>query len=104
MQTYRKKRVEIIVEAPALNRVLRFLQDHEVSGYTVLPALAGSGDSGRIWSREGQVGDAGRMVALIMIIDDARLAPLFDRLYSLVSRQIGIIAISDCEVVRDERF
>jgi nitrogen regulatory protein PII len=104
MQTFPKKRVEIIVEAPVLNRVLRFLQDHEVSGYTVMPALAGSGDSGRMWSREGMVGEAGRMVTILMIIDEARLEPLFDQLYAMVSRQIGVIAISDCTVVRDERF
>lgn len=104
MQTHPKKRVEIIVEAPALNRVLRFLEEHHVSGYTVIPALAGCGDSGRIWSREGQVGNAGRMVAILMIIDEARLAPLFDRLYAMVSRQIGVISVSDCAVVRDERF
>ena len=104
MQTHPKKRVEIIVEAPALNRTLRFLDEHDVSGYTVLPALAGRGDSGRAWSREGQVSDADRMVVIVMIIDEARLTPLFDALYTLVSRQIGIITVSDCQVVRDARF
>lgn len=104
MQTHAKKRVEIIVEAPALKRILRLLDDNDVSGYTVMPALAGRGDSGRSWSREGQVGDAGRMVMVLMIIDEARLAPLFDTLYAFVNQQIGVITVSDCAVVRDARF
>ncbi len=39
-----------------------------------------------------------------MIIDEAKLDPLFDRLYEMVARQIGIISVSDCTVVRGERF
>ena len=104
MQTYAKKRVEIIVEAPALRRIVAFLEEKDVSGYTVLPALAGRGNSGRSWSREGQITDTDRMVTILMIIDAARLEPLFEALYNLVSRQIGVITISDCEVVRDGRF
>jgi PII-like signaling protein len=104
MQTYPKKRVEIFIEAPVLHRLLQFLSDQDVTGYTVLPALAGRGDSDRVWSREGQVGDAGRMVAIVMIIDEAKLDTLFDQLYAMVARQIGIIAVSDCTVVRGERF
>ena len=104
MQTFAKKRVEIIVEAPALRRVLAYLDENDASGYTVMPALAGRGDSGRSWSREGQITDTDRMVMILMIIDQARLAPLFDGLCGLVTRQIGVISVSDCEVVRDTRF
>lgn len=104
MQTHPKKRVEIIVEMPAVKRILRFLDENDVSGYTVLPALAGRGDSGKAWTREGLVTEAGRMVTILMIIDEARLAPVFDALYEMVSRQIGVIAVSDCAVVRSEKF
>ena len=104
MQTHTKKRVEIIVEVPALRGILRFLDDQGVSGYTVMPALAGRGEEGRSWSREGLVGDADRMVVLLMVIDESALSPLFDELFAMVSRQIGVIAVSDCEVVRAERF
>lgn len=104
MQTHPKKRVEIIVEVPALRRILRFLDENDTTGYTVLPALAGRGETGGTWSREGQVSEAGRMVAVLMIIDESRLEPLFDALYEMVSRQIGVITVSDCAVVRDERF
>ncbi|MBK0400606.1 DUF190 domain-containing protein [Limibaculum sp. M0105] len=104
MELHPKKRLEVIVEAPALARILRFLDERGVKGYTILPAIAGSGASGRIWSREGQVGDAGRMVAIVAIMDEARLEQLFDDLYGIVSRQIGIVSISDCMVVRKDAF
>ena len=104
MEMHRKKRVEVIVEAPVLSRVIRFLDERGVKGYTILPAIAGRGASGRVWSREGQVGEAGRMVAIVAIMDEARLKPLFDELFGIVSRQIGIVSVSDCEVVRTESF
>jgi hypothetical protein len=104
MEMHPKKRVEVIVEAPVLSRVIRFLDDKGVKGYTILPAIAGRGASGRVWSREGQVGEAGRMVQIVAIMDEARLKPLFDELFGIVSRQIGIISVSDCEVVRTESF
>lgn len=104
MELHRKKRVEVIVEAPALARIIRFLDERGVKGYTILPAIAGRGASGRVWSREGQVGEAGRMVAVMAIMDESRLAPLFDDLFRVVSRQIGIVTVSDCDVVRGEAF
>lgn len=104
MEMHPKKRVEVIVEAPVLSRVIRFLDARGVKGYTILPAIAGRGASGRVWSREGQVGEAGRMVAIVAIMDESRLEPLFDDLFKLVSRQIGILTVSDCAVVRGEAF
>lgn len=104
MQMYPKKRVEIIIEAPVLSRLVRFLDEHGVHGYTILPAIAGSGHTGRAWSREGQVGEAGRMVAVVAIMDASRLEPLADELFDIVRRQIGILSVSDCEVVRGEAF
>lgn len=101
---HQKKRVEVIVEAPVLSRIVRFLEARGVKGYTILPAIAGKGPSGRVWSREGQVGEAGRMVTIVAIMDEERLTPLFDELFGIVSRQIGIISVGDCWVVRDKDF
>ena len=104
MQTYPKKRVEIIVELPALKRILRYFDDNDIAGYTVKPAIAGRGASGRSWTREGLVSEAGRMVVLLIIIDEARLEEVFDGLYALVDQQIGVISVSDCAVVRKDHF
>jgi len=45
-----KKRLEIIIEKPALKRAGRVLKDAGVKGYTVFPAMAGYGDNMQ-WQR-----------------------------------------------------
>ena len=66
-QTYPKKRLSIIIEAPFLNRLLDLLDGLDVPGYTALPALAGRGKS-RSWRRDALSSDAGRMVQVLRAI------------------------------------
>ena len=58
MLMHPKKRIEVIIEAPLVERLLAVLDAQQVSGYTVLPALGGRGRGGR-WRRDGLVGEAG---------------------------------------------
>ncbi|WP_349358609.1 DUF190 domain-containing protein [Stappia sp.] len=103
MKTYTKKRLEIVVEAPIQDRLIALLDRLQVTGYTVLPALAGRGHDGE-WSREGMVGEAGRMIVVICLIDGDRVDGVLDKVFSMVSRRSGIVSISDVEVVRAEHF
>jgi nitrogen regulatory protein PII len=102
MQTHKAKRVEIIIEAPMETRLTDTLSKAGVTGFTVLPVLGGSGRSGR-WTREGQVGRAG-MVAVICLIRPERLDALLEAAFAVVERHIGVVSISDTEVLRAERF
>jgi nitrogen regulatory protein PII len=103
MQTHVAKRVEIIIEAVMERRLTRVLIDAGVTGYTVLPVHGGSGRSGE-WSREGQVGRAGGMVAVICLIRPERLDALLDAAFSVVERHIGVVSVTDCAILRAERF
>jgi nitrogen regulatory protein PII len=103
MDTYPKKRIEIVVEAPALPRLLDRLDRAAVSGYTVIPALAGRGREGS-WRGEGLAGDAGRMVIVVCITDATRVDAVLEAAYAIVSRQIGIVTMSDVSVIRAEHF
>jgi PII-like signaling protein len=103
MQTYLKKRIDITIEAPLTTRVLQLLDQLNVNGYTVLPALAGKGKDGS-WHRDGTVGRVGAMVVIFCILDEDRIAPVLDALFDLVSRQIGIVTVSDVQVIRREHF
>ncbi|TNC49039.1 transcriptional regulator [Rubellimicrobium rubrum] len=102
MQTHRAKRVEIVIEAPLERRLTEALEKAGVTGYTILPVLGGGGRSGH-WSREGQVGRSG-MVAVICLIRPERLEPLLEAAFAVVERHIGVVSITDCEVLRAERF
>lgn len=103
MKLHRKKRIEIIIEAPLLRRVVNSLEARRVNGYSVLPVLSGFGHEGR-WEATGLVGDAGRMLALVCIVDPAECDGLIEDIYPLIASQIGILSIAEVEVVRSEHF
>jgi nitrogen regulatory protein PII len=102
MQMHPAKRVEIIIEAPMERRLTEALTEAGVTGFTVLPVLGGSGKSG-IWSRDGQVGRSG-MVAFVCLVRPERLEGLLDAAFAVVERHIGVVCVTDAQVLRAERF
>ncbi|MEZ6017634.1 MAG: DUF190 domain-containing protein [Planctomycetota bacterium] len=103
MQTHSKKRIDIMVEEPLLPRVLALLDQQGVTGYTVLAALAGRGKDGA-WHRDGLVGRAGAVVMVFCILDADRLESVLEPIFGIVSRQIGIVTVSDVQVLRPAHF
>jgi nitrogen regulatory protein PII len=103
MQTHQAKRVAIIIEQVMQTRLTDAMTQAGVTGWTVLPVLGGSGRSGA-WSREGQVSRAGGMVQVLCVIRPDRLDTLLDAAFRVVDRHIGVVTVSDCEVLRAERF
>ena len=84
-------------------RLLDAIEAAGVTGYSVLPVVGGSGKSGR-WSADGEVGLAGGMYQVVCVIRPERLDSLIEEVFSVVERHIGVIAVSDCQVLRAERF
>ncbi len=103
MQTHKAKRVEITIEAVMQSRLTDALKDAGVTGYTILPVLGGSGRSGE-WSRAGQVSRAQGMAQVICIIQPERLDALLEGAFAVVERHIGVVTVTDCDVLRAERF
>lgn len=103
MQTHTAKRIEITIEAPMQRRLTEALQAADITGYTLLPVLGGSGRSGE-WSREGQISSAGGMVQLICILREEKLEQLLEAVLPVLNRHIGVVCVTDCEVLRAERF
>ncbi|MEM8790682.1 MAG: DUF190 domain-containing protein [Pseudomonadota bacterium] len=103
MQTHQAKHVAIIIEKPVRRRLTDALDEAGVTGYSVLPVIGGSGRSGR-WHSDESLGLAGGMVQVVCIIRPERLDGLLDHVFGLVERHIGVVTISDCEVLRAERF
>jgi len=102
METHTAKRVEIVIEAPLERRLTKALTDAGVTGFTILPVLGGSGRSGK-WSREGQLGRAG-MVAVVCLVRPERLDVLLEAAFAVVEKHIGVVSITDAQVLRAERF
>lgn len=103
MQTHRAKRVEITIEAVMQSRLTDALKTAGVTGYTILPVFGGSGRSGE-WSRSGQVSRASGMVQVVCIIKPDRLDDLLEGAFAVVERHIGVVSVTDCDVLRAERF
>lgn len=103
METYSKKRIEIVIEAPALSKVLRVFDARKVLGYTIVPALAGSGHEGR-WESSGSVGESGRMLMVVSVLDGSELDLVLSDLEQIIRSQIGIVLISDVQVIRRDHF
>lgn len=102
MKTHHAKRVEIVIEAPLESRLTNALTAAGVTGFTVLPVLGGSGRSGQ-WTREGQIGRAG-MVMVVCLIKPERLDTLLEAAFTVVEKHIGVVSITDAQVLRAERF
>jgi nitrogen regulatory protein PII len=103
METHKAKRVEITIEAVMETRLTDALVKAGVTGFTILPVLGGSGRSGQ-WSREGQVTRAGGMINVVCIIRQEKLEALLKAAFAVVERHIGVVSVTDCEVLRAERF
>ena len=103
MLTHQANREAIFIDQVMQRRLTEVLKDAGVTGFTILPVLGGSGRSGE-WSREGQVTRAGGMVQVVCVIKPERLDPLLEAAFKVVDRHIGVVTVSDCEVLRAERF
>ena len=103
MQTHPKKRIDVIVEAPLMRRIIDRLDQANVSGYSVMPIMAGRGHDGS-WTADGQISNATQMVAIMCITDASKVDHLLDSVFGVISHQIGFVTISDVSVVRPGRF
>ncbi|MDJ0922222.1 MAG: DUF190 domain-containing protein [Henriciella sp.] len=100
---YQRKRIELIIEKMAHKRAGRIFESCGMTGYTVLPALAGYGGGNR-WSRDTDISASRDMVVIISIGDVARVTETMTQLEDLLGEHIGVVTVSDVEVLRPDRF
>ncbi len=85
------------------NRLTDALVNAGVTGFTLLPVSGGGGRSGQ-WTREGQVSRAGGMTMVLCIVREEKLDTILDTAFAIVERHIGVVSITDCDVLRAERL
>ena len=103
MEMHQRKRLEITVEKRRLQTVIDLLdKDGEVTGYTVLPSLGGRGHTG---ARAPQpYSDVLDTVIVIAIVKEAVASRLVEKLAPLIDQIVGIVALSDVQVMRGGHF
>ena len=100
---HNKHRFELVIERMAYKRACRILEDAGVSGYTVVPGLAGYGN-GNKWQRDMDISGSNDMVVIISITDDETLTVIREKMANLLSSHIGVVSISAVTVLRPEKF
>lgn len=102
MQTHKRKKLEILVEAPILKRVEEILEACGVHVFSVFDGREGRGLSGR-WTDQS-VADALDQRLVLAVTTDEVAEKVFERLALLFQRYPGVILASDVEVMRADRF
>ena len=100
---FAKKRLELIIEKPAFKRACRILEDAGVNGYTAFSAFAGYGANMR-WQRGTDLSASRDMIMIIAVMDETIVEKAIDKLESLIGAHIGLLSLSDVQVLRPERF
>lgn len=98
-----KQRIELIIERMAYKRACRVLEASGLTGYTVLPALGGYGNGNR-WQRDTDISGGSDMVMIISIGSPERVTKALTDIESLLGAHIGVVSVSDVQVLRGERF
>jgi PII-like signaling protein len=102
MQLFAKRKLEVIVEAPATRLIIDIFDRHGATGYTVLPAQSGRGLTGP-WDAQ-PITLARQQVMVVAVLDDARVEPILTEIGDLFADYHGIVFLSTVEVLRAERF
>lgn len=102
MQLAPRKKLEIIIELPLLRRIESILAEAGVRGWTVLPSLEGAGSTGE-WRALGfTAGQEKRL--LLAVASDEVAGRVLEKLSAFFADYPGIVAVSDVQVLRPERF
>ena len=102
MQLYKKKKIEIVVEAARVQKILEMLEAEGAKGYTIIPQVSGKGHGGI--RDEAHVSDVFRNVSIMVIVAEEITRKIIEKIQPLLKDYAGIVCISDVEVVRDEHF
>lgn len=102
MQTVRRKRIEVLTDAPLVPAIVAALGRAGINGHSVLPVLSGAGRSGS-WSEERLTGAETKQLVWA-IGSEEHAAQFVDAVGPLLNSHRLLLTIGDVAVVRGERF
>lgn len=101
-QLYRKKKIEIVVEAARASAIIEMIESAGAKGYSIVPNVSGKGNRGV--RDEGHISDVFRNVLIVVIVDDDLVNRIVEQSQDLLENYAGIVVISEVEVIRDDHF
>ncbi|KJV08519.1 hypothetical protein VZ95_17275 [Elstera litoralis] len=101
VQTYPRKKIELIVETAYLPAMLAMIDASGATGYTVIRDLLGRGHHGE----RGREALGGNGNALVMVITTAAIADtILTGSQRILGDGFGIVTLSDVQVLRPDHF
>lgn len=102
METHRKRKVEIVVDAAHVESVIAIVEKHGAKGYTVIDEIHGKGHRGL---RAGHdIFAKGRNALVIVIASPAIGDAILADAVALLRTRAGIAYASDVDVAREDYF
>ncbi len=99
---FQKKKIEVVVEATYLPRVIEAATKAGAKGYSVIPHLTGNGQHG---ARQGRgLSGAFENAMFISIVDKAIADEVVSNIQNAIGDAIGILYTSDVDVIRQDHF
>lgn len=102
MTLWRKKKVEIIVEAARAPAIIEMIERAGAHGYTVVPNVSGKGHGGL--RDEADLTDVFSNVLIIVVAAEDIATRIVEASQAVLENYAGIVLMSDVEVVRSEHF
>jgi PII-like signaling protein len=101
-ETVTRRRIEVLVDALLVRRIVAAAKSADISGYTILPTLEGDGRGGH-W-RDDQISGAQSKVLFLTVTNAEKEAAFVEAVTPLLDSHGLILLMSDVEVVRGSRF
>lgn len=102
INTFTRKRIEILVDAPLASRLIAAAADAGIAGYTLIPVQSGAGRAGA-W-RDDRVTGAETKTIFLTIASEEKAQRFVDVLAPKLEEYGLLLTVADVEVVRGERF
>jgi nitrogen regulatory protein PII len=102
MQLHSKKKVEIIVDAAARERVTRIVERAGAKGYSIVNKVQGRGPRGIRGSHD--IFDEARNVLIIVVASAEVAQRILDSVLPFLETTAGVAYVSDVSVARDDHF
>lgn len=102
VETFIRKRVEILVDTPLIPRIVKLMNAAQVTGWSITHVDMGSGRDGA-WRNDELTGAAAKAI-ILAIMTEGKAQALVDLLAPILDSYGIIITIGDVQVVRGARF
>lgn len=102
IETIARKRIEILMDTPLASRLIRYVKDADISGWSLIHVDSGGGRNGE-WRHDDVTGAAAKTI-LLAVTSETKAQALLERLAPKLESHGLLLLISDVEVIRGERF